>query len=337
MLGQAELIFFYDAASRPEAIDRWPAGAWQSVPLRHAPERVWEQLLLPLALRRHRVDVFHWPSGAGGLLLRPLAGCRVVVTVHDLIPLVFPEYFRSAMHRRYFHFLLALSRRADAVITVSEASKNDLVMRGRFEPSTITVIGEAVDRELVAQELQAPTLTQPGRERPYLLTMGSGEPRKNVARVIAAFEQVAGDIPHDLLVVGAPWRGRDIAIPPGGRIRALGAVTNARLRELYAGATAFIYPSLYEGFGLPVLEAMAAGIPVISSEAGSLAEIAGSAALYVDPRDPRSIASAIVELVSNPQKREALVAAGRARLRLFSWQTAARQTIEVYKRAAGRG
>jgi glycosyltransferase involved in cell wall biosynthesis len=332
MLGQAEFIFFYDAAHRPEVIDRWPAGTWQSVPLRHAPERVWEQLLLPLALRRHRVDVFHWPSGAGGLLLRPLAGCRVVVTVHDLIPLVFPEYFRSAMHRRYFHFLLGLSRRADAVITVSEASKNDLVMRGRFDPSKITVIGEAVDRELVAQELPAPTL----RERPYLLAMGAGEPRKNVARVIEAFEQVAGSIPHELLVVGAPWRGRDITIPPGGRVRGLGAVTNAQLRELYAGATALIYPSLYEGFGLPVLEAMAGGTPVVTSEAGSLREIAGPAALYVDPRDRRSIASAIVELVSNPQKRDALVAAGRARVRQFSWQTAARQTIEVYKRAAGR-
>ncbi len=114
-------------------------------------------------------------------------------------------------------------------------------------------------------------------------------------------------------------------------------MTNAQLHELYRGAAAFVYPSLYEGFGLPVLEAMASGTPVVTSREGSLEEIAGAAALYVDPRDPSAIGDAILEVVTDPVRRTALVAAGQARVHLFSWETAARQTIEVYERVAASG
>ncbi|MDQ6712037.1 MAG: glycosyltransferase family 4 protein [Candidatus Dormibacteraeota bacterium] len=332
-----QFFLLWDSSRRPAALDDWATGRAVSLPIASAPEVAWEQLRLPLALRRHRIDVVHRPSGAGGLALRPLAGSRVVVTVHDVIPLRYPgQYLRSSAHRAFFAFQMSLSRRAAAVITVSETSKRDLVEIGRFSPSKIAVIGEGVDRDfLTSSPAELPSIDN----GPYLLAMGAGEPRKNVARVIEGFLRVADRIPHRLLLVGAPWRGRRASLPPAGidRIEDLGAVTNAQLRALYRGAAAFIYPSLYEGFGLPVLEAMASGTPVITSRAGSLEEIAGSAALYVDPQDASAIGDAIQQVVTDPLRRSTLVAAGQARVRLFSWEAAARQTIEVYERAAAAG
>lgn len=330
-----EFFLAFDASRPPDILDTWTRAGALRLPVASAPEVAWEQWRLPLALRRGNVRVFHRASGAGGLALRRLAGSRVVVTVHDAIPLKYREdYLRNAAHRAFFAFQMSLSRRADAVITVSETSKRDLVSIGRFAPSKIAVIGEGVDRDFLA----APGDTPAGGP-PYLLAMGAGEPRKNVARVIEGFLRVADRIDHRLVLVGAPWRGRRAEIPSSaaGRIQDLGPVTNAQLRELYRGAAAFIYPSLYEGFGLPVLEAMASGTPVVTSREGSLEEIAGPAALYVDPRDASAIGDAILEVVTDPVRRTALVAAGQARVHLFSWETAARQTIEVYERVAASG
>ena len=339
MLASAHQFFLvFDASRRPAILDDWTGAGAIPLPVASAPEIAWEQLRLPLALRRQRIHVFHRASGAGGLALQRLAGSRVVVTVHDVIPLKYREdYLRSAAHRAFFTFQMSLSRRADAVITVSETSKRDLVRIGRFRPSKIAVIGEGVDRDL----LSGPADTPAPDRTPYVLAMGAGEPRKNVAGVIEGFLRVAEQIPHQLVLVGAPWRGRRAIVPPdasaAGRIEDRGAVTNAQLRELYRGAAAFIYPSLYEGFGLPVLEAMASGTPVITSREGSLEEIAGNAALYVEPRDASAIGDAIVDLLSHPERRSALVAAGHDRVRRFSWETAARQTIAVYERVAAAG
>jgi glycosyltransferase involved in cell wall biosynthesis len=325
----------FDASRRPAALDGFTGGRGVALPVASAPEIVWEQWRLPLALRQHRIDVFHRPSGAGGLALQALAGSRVVVTVHDAIPLIYrDDYLRSAAHRAFFAFQMRLSRRADALITVSETSKRDLVRIGRFPDTKIVVIGEGVDRDFLSS---APEPSQ--ANAPYLLAMGAGEPRKNVARVIEGFRLVADRIDHRLLLVGAPWRGRRVSLPPAlaGRVEDLGGVTNAQLRELYRGAAAFVYPSLYEGFGLPVLEAMACGTPVITSRAGSLEEIAGDAALYVDPQEASAIGSAILDVLADPVRRSMLVAAGHARVRLFSWDTAARQTIAVYERVVAAG
>jgi glycosyltransferase involved in cell wall biosynthesis len=331
-----EFFLVHDASRPPAVLDQWTRARAISLPVAPAPEIAWEQVRLPLALRRKNIDVFHRGSGAGGLALPFLAGSRVVVTVHDAIPLKYREdYLRNAAHRAFFNFQMSLSRRAGAVITVSQTSKRDLVTIGRFDPSRIAVIGEGVDRDFLSEPAGVPA---PGRAA-YVLAMGAGEPRKNVARVIEGFLRVADRIDHRLVLIGAPWRGRRALVPPGaaGRIEDRGAVTNAELRELYRGAAAFVYPSLYEGFGLPVLEAMASGTPVITSREGSLEEIAGDAALYVDPRDPAAIGDAILELVTDPARRSALVAAGLARVKIFSWETAARQTIEVYERVAASG
>ncbi len=334
-----EFFLVFDASRRPATLDGFTGGRGVALPVASAPEIVWEQWRLPLALRQHRIDVFHRPSGAGGLALQALAGSRVVVTVHDAIPLIYrDDYLRSAAHRAFFAFQMRLSRRADAVITVSKTSKRDLVRIGRFPDAKIVVIGEGVDRELLSSiPVDMPERASTGIA-PYVLAMGAGEPRKNVARVIEGFLRVADRINHRLLLVGAPWRGLRATLPTGaalaGRIQDLGAVTNAELRALYRQAAAFIYPSLYEGFGLPVLEAMAGGTPVITSRAGSLEEIAGDAALYVDPQDATAIGNAILEVLADPVRRSMLVAAGHARVRLFSWDTAARQTIAVYERVA---
>ena len=339
-----EFFCLFDAARRPDAFAAWPPGNWQPVALAHAPDPVWEQVLLPRWLRDRRVDLLHRPSGAGGLALRPLAGSRVVVTVHDMIPWIYPaEYFRNLAHRGYFAFLMRLSRRADAVITVSEASRRDLVRLGKIDEHKIDVIPGAVDRDFLkegsAANPESPAATREASRRepsaqPYVLAIGSGEPRKNVAAVIEAFVSIGQRIPHHLVLVGAPWRGRNVTWPAQGadRVRSLGAVSNDELRRLYAGAAVFVYPSLYEGFGLPVLEAMASGAPVITSREGSLPEVAGDAAVFVNPRDPGSIATGMLDVVNDPNRRVALVAAGREQVRRFSWAEAARKTIEVYER-----
>jgi glycosyltransferase involved in cell wall biosynthesis len=331
-----EFVLVFDASRPPAALDGWVQAGAVPLPVASAPEIAWEQWRLPLALRRHRIDVFHRPSGAGGLVLQPLARSRVVVTVHDVIPLKYrDDYLRSAAHRAFFSFQMSLSRRAHAVITVSETSKRDLVEIGRFRASSIAVIGEGVDRDFLSAGVDPPA---PGTG-PYVLAMGAGEPRKNVARVIEGFLRVADRIDHRLILVGAPWRGGRAIVPPqaAGRIEDRGAVSNAQLRALYRGAAAFVYPSLYEGFGLPVLEAMACGTPVITSREGSLEEIAADAALYVDPRDANAIGEAVLDLLTHPERRAALVAAGRARVARFSWESAARRTIEVYERVASAG
>jgi glycosyltransferase involved in cell wall biosynthesis len=277
----------------------------------------------------------------------------VVVTLHDVIPLLLPhEYFRNALHRQFYRAQVWLTSRADAVITVSETARRDIVRRTPVPADRMTVIGEGADATLGQPEpiadLAADQDPAPGRagSAPYLLTMGGAEPRKNVETVIGAFSRVITRIPHRLVVVGGPWRGREAASAVTAalshaashdvqdRIDVVGAVSASRLAALYRGAALFMFVSRYEGFGLPVLEAMANGVPVIASNAGALPEIGGAAALYVDPDDIDGLAAAIVQIVSDPQRKATMVSAGRQQSARYSWQDAAKRTVRVYERVA---
>jgi glycosyltransferase involved in cell wall biosynthesis len=321
-----EFFLVFDASRPPAVLDGWAQAGAVPLPVASAPEIAWEQWRLPLALRRHRIDVFHRPSGAGGLVLQPLARSRVVVTVHDVIPLKYrDDYLRSAAHRAFFSFQMSLSRRAHAVITVSETSKRDLVEIGRFPASSIAVIGEGVDRDFLSAGVDPPA---PGTA-PYVLAMGAGEPRKNVARVIEGFLRVADRIDHRLILVGAPWRGGRATVPPqaAGRIEDRGAVSNAQLRALYRRAAAFVYPSLYEGFGLPVLEAMSAGAAVLTSDRSSLPEVGGDAVAYADATDAAAIARELDRLLCDPAARADLSARARERAARFTWAASAKVAL----------
>lgn len=264
----------------------------------------------------------------------------LVVTVHDLGPISRPEFFtntRPWVMRRSLARLLAQRGHA---ICVSQATADELLRHAG---------GAMADRVHVIHEGVSPVFTpdapaaeeRPCGGQPYILSTGKISPRKNIAGVIAAFAAVAHRLPHHLVLAGGDgWDVDEVhrmasTAAIADRIHFAGFVTDRRLRALYAGASAYVHPSLYEGFGLTVLEAMACGCPVITSDRASLPEVAGDAALLVDPTDTAAIASALRRVCDEPGTAAELRARGLRRAGEFTWERCARDTIEVYRRAMG--
>lgn len=288
---------------------------------------LWQQLRLPRRLGRGDVDLFWSP-----LLTLPWR-CPVpsVVTVHDLTPVLFPRTHHWKTRCSIRPFLARSVARADRVVAVSAATAADL---RRLYPETapVTVIPNGVAEEF---EAASPARVEEIRRREdavagYVLFAGTLEPRKNLDGLLAAWRLVRERLPAapPLLVAGG-WGWGDtglrarLADAAAIGVRTLGRVEPSRLVELLQGATAFVYPSLYEGFGLPVLEAMACGVPVVASDRSSLPEVVGDAGLLVDPDDPRAIAEALVHLLRSPQRARELAARGLERSRSFTWRRAA--------------
>lgn len=228
-------------------------------------------------------------------------------------------------------------RRARALACISEATRRDLVARVPSAAARSIVV------PLAASELfhAAPGTPPPATRRPYVLAAGTLEPRKNIERLLdawAALDPALRDS-HELVLVGPTgWQADAILARAGAghHVRVTGFVSDAELAELYRGCAAFCYPSLYEGFGLPVLEAMRAGAPVITSNASSLPEVAGDAALLVDPLSVAAIAAALGALLGDPALRARLAEAGRARAACFSWDRTATELRAVLRRISGR-
>ena len=342
--------------ARPEAPFRWlglahrePRGAEAlaaagiEVEVRPAPLGVlWQQLHLPRRLRRGDVDLFWSP-----LLTLPLR-CPVpaVVTVHDLTTLLFPEAHRAKVRWSILPFLgrsLALARR---VVAISHATARDLAFHFPESRERVRVVEPGVDERFhpAGAEEVARIRASLGAPEGYLLYVGTLEPRKNLGTLLTAWEALAAGDPRvpPLVVVGAPgWKSRRLAarlaaLEGRGLIRA-GRVADDRLVELYQGARAFVYPSLYEGFGLPPLEAMACGVPVVVADASSLPEVVGDAGLEVDPRDAAGLARAIGRLIGDEGLAAELGARGAERARRFTWERAARRMEEVFAEALGDG
>jgi glycosyltransferase involved in cell wall biosynthesis len=284
-------------------------------------------------------DLIHAPS----VVAVPPAGRaqKLVVTVHDVAFLVVPSCFPMRWRAVYRLGLRAAVRRADAIITPSNHTANDLIARTSVEPSRIHVIPLAggvyelaADPESVMARLDLP--------RPYLLYVGTIEPRKNLVRLVQAYKRVAAQgVPHALVLAGPRgWRNEEllgeIALAGPGRVVLTGALPPSDLDAVYRQAVAFVYPALYEGFGLPVLEALARGIPTICSTTSSLPEVAGESAFGVDPESVESIAGAIERVLHDPALAGRLAEAGRERARQFSWEKTARLTLEVYEHALDR-
>jgi glycosyltransferase involved in cell wall biosynthesis len=228
-------------------------------------------------------------------------------------------------------------RQADAIITVSQNTANDLVRYARADPARIHVVPLAAS--LPATEADpAEALKRMKITPPYLLFVGTLEPRKNLVRLVRAYRRaVAGaGLPHRLVLAGPlGWRPRpllrEIAVDGPGEILLTGKRSPEELDALYRGAAAFAYPSLYEGFGLPVLEAMARGVPCIVSTTSSLPEVAGDAALAVPPRSVSGLAAAIERVLTDEAEAARLSNAARARAEEFSWEQTARTTLKVYE------
>jgi glycosyltransferase involved in cell wall biosynthesis len=299
----------------------------------------WEQTVLPLLARRARLDLFHGPVNVAP----PLIGCPTVVTVHDLGFVRFPETLRSGRRRYLTAATRASVHRAARVIAVSASTKRDLVELLDTDPARIAVVPLAADqrfRPMTAGE-QARFRAAKGLDRPYILAVGTLEPRKNLPLLIRAFARVAPELPHDLIVVGGVgWLSGEVPatierLGLGERVRLLGFGAPAELPGWYGAADLFVFPSLFEGFGLPPLEAMACGAPVISSNAASLPEVVGEAAISVDPTDEAGFAAAIRTVLFDAALAADLGARGLARAAKFSWQRTAAATMAVYREASG--
>lgn len=277
-------------------------------------------------------------------LLLPLRGVPTVLTVHDLIFRHLPAHHKP-LNRWYLNWTMPLyCRRATRVIAVSQHTRQDLIALYGVAPEKVTVVYEAADPRFRPQQPEriAEVRARYGLPSRYLLFVGTLEPRKNLVGVLEAFERVyAGRLTDGLVVVGKRgWLyegffARLEASPARQAVLFPGYVPDEDLPAIYAGAQALVFPSFYEGFGLPVLEAMACGTPVVCSDRGSLPEVAGDAALLVDPGDGEAIVEAVRSLLSREDLREVYRRRGLERAGQFSWERAARETVGVYCRVLG--
>ncbi|MFP3941821.1 MAG: glycosyltransferase family 4 protein [Thermoanaerobaculia bacterium] len=297
-----------------------------------------ELMALSWRLFRLRLDLYH----ATHYVLPLATPSRIVVTIHDIIHLLYPQFLPN---RLAFFYAQRMMRRslsgADRVIAVSENTRSDLTEYFGVEGSGVEVIYNGVDdayRERLSEEDLDRWLRQLDVRRPYLLFVGNPKPHKNLDRVIRAYARACetAEIDAPLVCVGdrtaAQFKLRQRAqqLGVGDRVRLLGHVAQEALPALYQGASLFLYPTLYEGFGLPVVEAMASGTPVLTSNTSALKEIASGHAHLVDPLDTERMARAIVRLMTDHAYREKLAAKGLDRSRDFRWRLTAERTRQVY-------
>lgn len=299
-----------------------------------------QQWLVPMALRNLSPSLYH--SLYYIMPYRP--GTVALLTVYDLIPLLYPESV-SPRARLLFYplFLLALSA-SSGYIVVSQASFHDLRTRFNIRQKKTKVIPLAVSpsfQPLPRQGKEAIRLKY-GLPEKFILYVGSHKPHKNLKNLLKAFARTKARKSVILALAGSMGRysGELVALAQKlgieGSVRWLGRVPDGDLPALYSASTAFVFPSLYEGFGLPVLEAMSCGTPVTCSEIPALREVAGEAALYFDPRSPDSMAQAIDNILEDQELRESLREKGFARASGFSWEKSARETIAFYREVYGQ-
>lgn len=296
---------------------------------------------VPAALRRQRIDVFHGIDHVGV----PLAGKtgKCVVTIHDVIPLILPRTF-TPRHRAVVRLALARVRRqADRIIVPSHAVKQDVVRHLGLSADLVTVTHHGCEPRFHPDPDPASfgaVTARYGLPPRYVLAVGTLEPRKNLVALLKAFARLrqAGEVDPALRLVLAGARGW-LDEPIFRTVRSFGLaeavclpgfIDDDDLPDVYRGAELFVFPSLYEGFGLPPLEAMACGVPVVTSNTSSMPEVAGGAAMLVDPRDVDGMAAVIARTLHDEGLRERLRAAGIARASQFSWQAAARQVLDLY-------
>jgi glycosyltransferase involved in cell wall biosynthesis len=310
----------------------------QVVDIPLSPFSIRQQWAIPRLLHRLRADLYHSPY----YLMPYWPDLPVVVTVYDLIPLLFPGVV-SPWARLLFRWMTALALRvASHVIVISQATRRDLLAFYRLSPQKVTAIHLAADPGF--HPLSCTRVERVRRKyalpEEYVLYLGINKPHKNLVRLIDAFSCITRH--HTLrfaLVIAGAWDSRYLepkervkALGLENAIRFLGPVPEEDLPALYAGAVLFVFPSLYEGFGLPVLEAMACGVPVACSDISSLLEVCGDAVLYFDPGDVESIAEVLCSAMTNPDLRATLQERGLTRTAQFSWEQTARETLDLYRR-----
>jgi glycosyltransferase involved in cell wall biosynthesis len=297
-----------------------------------------EQFRIPLAIRREGVTLFHAPH----YVLPPLVACRSVVTIHDCIHLMFPQYLPGRVAYAYARASISLAaRRATRVLTVSETSKRDILRFVNAPADKIDVIPNAYDERFGIEPGEDEVVRV--RERyqlhdEFVLYAGNVKPHKNLERLIQSFDLVRKrGLDHLKLVLIGDEISKYAALRRAVHrhrlhkyVRFLGYLPEETLAVMYRLAGVFVFPSLYEGFGLPPLEAMASGTPVVTSNVSSLPEVAGDAAVLVDPYDPNAIADGIYRVLTDEGLRRDLRRKGLARAHQFSWEQSVRRVREIY-------
>ncbi len=278
------------------------------------------------------VDVVH-----GTIIAVPASRAPLVLTVNDLSFLAYPEHF-TRRGTRFFRRALELARREPRLVTCPSQATIDECREAGFDPGRLRLVPLGVRATPVSEADVEEARRRHRLERPYVLFCGTVEPRKNLRRVVEAFRRADRE-GLDLVLAGPQGWNEDVGHlldGLGDRAHALGFVPGDQLGHLYAGATAVVYPSLREGFGLPVLEAMAQGAPVVTSLGTATEEVGGDAAVLVDPHDVDAIADAIDRIVDQPDLAERLAVAGRARAATYTWDRTAELMAAVYAEAVDR-
>jgi glycosyltransferase involved in cell wall biosynthesis len=306
-------------------------------------EKAWfEQMSLPRASRAAGAEILHYPYFAAPWH----SNVPVVVTVHDLIPMLLPAYRGGSMVQAYTRMVATTARKAAMIVADSECSRRDIIRLLGVAEERVAVVYLAASEEYrpandtaIKQKYQL--------DNPYLLYLGGFDQRKNLPMLLEAFAEVvkSGDETTTLAIAGgipAPSalfsdvRGLTTQLGLANRVQFLGRVPDEDCAALYSAAEAFVFPSIYEGFGLPPLEAMACGAAVICSNASSLPEVVGDAAITLPPDDLKAWAEAIKAVLTDPKRRDDLRERGLRQAARFSWQKTAAETLEIYRQVAKR-
>jgi glycosyltransferase involved in cell wall biosynthesis len=298
-----------------------------------------EELEIPVWLQQEGADLYHLPQN--GFRTPKSTASKLVVTIHDLIPYVLPEMVRPSFLKRFILEMPEIIERSNHIITVSQAAKRDIIKLFQVAPAKISVVpsAPAAGYGRLPPATVALELCQKYRlKRPYILYVGGLNPRKNVTELIYAYSKISRKLPAGQLLVICGSEGHHLQ-----KLRALvntlnleanvifpGFVASADLPLLYNGADLFVYPSLYEGFGLPPIEAMACGTPVIVANTSSLPEVVGKAALLVNPHDTLKLAETIWQVLNDPELAASLTTKGLQHCQKYTWTANAVQILQIY-------
>jgi len=351
--GENEYILVRRKASNECDCDGELVVPYPKIPMKRT---IGNYIQLPLELKKEKFDVIHDLSQISPFIFN--FSSSKVLTIHDLSPILFPETYGKIHVFLQKYILPKTLKNVDKVIAVSENTKKDIVKYLGFPEESIEVVYNGVDErfkplshDLCSYDLKRDAFARTAMQNslshdlcsydfsPYILFVGTLEPRKNVTTLLKAFYilKKRKEVMHKLVIAGGKgWKNKEVyetmrRLNLSNSVKFLGYVPDEELPKLYSGADLFVYPSLYEGFGLPPLEAMACGCPVITSNVSSLPEVVGDAGIMVNPLDINGLADAVYKVLNDEGLREEMVKKGLKRVRMFGWEECARKTLRVYE------